>query len=409
MFRLSAFQDRLLQWLESNPDAVIPPSRHAEVTSFIRSGLKDLSVSRKTSAVAWGIHVPNDSSHMVYVWLDALTNYLTALGHPHSDVASPQSPWPAKFQVVGKDILRFHAVYWPAFLMALELPLPQHIVAHGWWTRGGRKMSKSIGNVVDPNTLLEHLSSDQFRFYLCREGGALGGDIDFDEERVAIRVTNELANELGNLVRRVLTPALYRDPGITPTPGELTSEDEAIRDVLNCLEGDMGQHMDRFLVHLSLESTWQVVRATNKYLAVAAPWALRKGEEPEQGRADTVMYVALEALRIVGIALQPFTPDASATLLSQLGVPEDRRAGRDMKFGVINAGHPLDLSPLILFPKIDANVLLGNDADDAMPVSERACIPYSHHNKEKKKEKEKSKKNMKGGGYIRSKGSELPA
>jgi len=171
MFRLSAFQQPLLAWLDAHSDAVMPPSRHAEVRSFVEGGLRDLSVSRARTAVSWGIPVPGDEEHVIYVWLDALTNYLTACGHPEAEEITYAAPgmWPAKFQVVGKDILRFHAVYWPAFLMALGLPLPQHIVAHGWWTREGKKMSKSIGNVVDPSVLVETYGSDQVRFYLCRE------------------------------------------------------------------------------------------------------------------------------------------------------------------------------------------------------------------------------------------------
>jgi len=349
MFRLSVFEAPLLSWLRSNPEAIWPASRHEEVLRFVERGLRDLSVSRRADVVKWGIEVPGDSSHVVYVWLDALTNYITAAGYPDHGMNS--RGWPPKYQVVGKDILRFHAVYWPAFLMALGLPLPQHIVAHGWWTRGGKKMSKSIGNVVDPVHLIAETGCDQLRFFLCREGGNLGGDIDFDEDRLNIRVNSELANDLGNLVRRVLTPALYREPGVVPACGALSEEDQMLCDAISKLGGEMGPQIKRFQVQQALETLWQVVRATNRYLDHTAPWSLRKGSMEDAARAETVMYVALEALRVIGVALHPFTPQTSDVLLTTLGIPAERRSASNIKFGDLQAGHTVNLAPLILFPK----------------------------------------------------------
>ncbi len=270
-FRLSAWQDRLLDYYEANPDAVAPRGRRNEVISFVKSGLRDLSISR--TSFTWGIPVPGNPRHIVYVWLDALINYLTALGYPDTHSNEFSTYWPTVLHVVGKDILRFHAVYWPAFLMAAGLEPPRRVFAHGWWTVEGEKMSKSLGNFIPPRQLVDRYGLDPVRYFLLREL-PFGGDGDFSHHAVVTRLNGDLANDLGNLAQRVLV-MINRDCGArVPQPGALADADQALlaaaRGLLDTLRG----HLSEQAFHLALEAVWRVIADANRYVDEQAPWTL---------------------------------------------------------------------------------------------------------------------------------------
>ncbi|MCW5699323.1 MAG: methionine--tRNA ligase, partial [Rhodospirillales bacterium] len=272
-FRLSAFRDRLLQLYEEKPDFILPRSRYNEVVSFVKGGLQDLSVSRTT--FKWGIPVPGDPDHVMYVWLDALTNYITAVGYPNTDKGEFGTYWPADVHMVGKDILRFHAVYWPAFLMAAGVAPPKRVFAHGWWTVEGRKMSKSLGNAIDPIHLVDTYGLDQVRYVMLREV-PFGNDGDFSHDSVVRRINGELANDLGNLCQRVLSMVAKNCDAAVPTPGAFTADDEAMLTAAHGLLPAVRKSIDVQTFHEAIETLWTVVRAANGYVDRQAPWALRK-------------------------------------------------------------------------------------------------------------------------------------
>ncbi len=284
-FKLSAWGDKLLAYYDAHPDFILPESRRNEVTSFVKGGLNDLSISRTT--FKWGVPVPDDEAHIMYVWLDALTNYITATGFPDQDAADYKKFWPADLHMVGKDILRFHAVYWPAFLMAADLPLPKRVFAHGWWTNEGQKISKSLGNVIDPIELATTYGLDQIRYFMLREV-PFGNDGDFSHASMINRMNGELANDLGNLSQRVLSMIAKNCDGQVPTPGDFTDDDQALLSQASGLLEKVRQHMDRQEFHHALESIWIAVRAANAYVDHQAPWKLRK-EDPN--RMLTVLCV----------------------------------------------------------------------------------------------------------------------
>ena len=327
LFRLSAFQDRLLAHYEANPDFVGPASKRNEMLSFIRGGLTDLSVSR--SSFRWGIPVPGDESHVMYVWLDALTNYLSALGYP-DETAANWHVWPADLHLVGKDIQRFHAIYWPAFLMAAGLPVPRRIFAHGWWTVDGAKMSKSVGNVVDPLVLADRYGVDPLRYFLLREV-PFGGDGDFSERALISRMNNELANDLGNLAQRSLALIAKNLGGMLPAPGALTDDDKALLDSASALPATLRPLIDRQALHEALEDTWRVVRAANAYIDQQAPWSLRR---TDPARMADVLRVLADTIRCLATVLTPFMPSSMARMLDQLGVPETARDFASLGQGV---------------------------------------------------------------------------
>jgi len=317
-FRLSAWQDRLLALYEDQPDLVQPASRRSEVMSFVRGGLRDLSVSR--TSFTWGVPVPGDPSHVMYVWLDALTNYISALGYP--DTTNPRWPfWPADVHVVGKDIIRFHAVYWPAFLMAAGLPVPRCVFSTGWWTASGEKMSKSLGNAVDVVRLVETFGLDPVRYFLLREV-PFGNDGDYSDAALIRRLNVELANDLGNLAQRTLSQVAKNCGGRVPVRGAATVQDDALLRSAEALPGLVGDRLDRLAFHDALEEVWKVIRAANAYIDHQAPWALRK-TDPE--RMATVLGVLLEVIRGVATVLQPFMPASMAAMLDQVGVPAAAR------------------------------------------------------------------------------------
>ena len=318
-FRLAAWQDRLLAFYEANPGFVLPPTRFNEVKSFVRGGLQDLSVSR--TSFSWGIPVPGDPRHVMYVWLDALTNYLSALGYPDTEGDLYRTFWPARLHVVGKDILRFHAVYWPAFLMSAGLPVPSRVYAHGWWTVEGQKMSKSLGNVIVPAELVATYGLDSTRYFLLREI-PFGQDGDFSHGAMVRRINHDLANDFGNLAQRVLSMIARNCSAAVPAAGPLTGDDQALLGAAHRLVPDLRAQMEVQALHRALELVWEVVGAANRYIDAQAPWALRK---TDPARMATVLWVLAEVLRHLGVLIQPFMPAAAGRLLDQLAVDVDQR------------------------------------------------------------------------------------
>jgi methionyl-tRNA synthetase len=321
-FRLSAWGDRLLQFYDDHPDFIAPASRRNEVISFVKGGLQDLSISR--TSFRWGVAVPGDPAHIMYVWLDALTNYITALGFPDlgGDFARY---WPADLHMVGKDILRFHAVYWPAFLMAAGLAPPQRVFAHGWWTHDGQKISKSTGNVIDPVALIERYGLDPVRYFLLREV-PFGADGDFSHRAMVGRINSDLANDFGNLAQRSLSMINKNCAGLTPRPGPFTAEDQALLRPAAALLGQLRDAFDRQQFHEGLEQLWQLVRAANGYVDRQAPWALKK---TDPARMATVLFVLADVIRRLALLLQPVMPTSIGVLLDQLAVPVEHRSFSD--------------------------------------------------------------------------------
>jgi len=318
-FRLSAYQDRLLALYESQPDFIAPSSRRNEVVSFVKGGLTDLSLSRTT--FDWGIPVPDAPGHVMYVWIDALNNYVTATGFP--DASDPRAGlWPADVHIIGKDITRFHAVYWPAFLMSAGLPLPRQVFGHGFVLVKGEKMSKSVGNVLDPFDLVKAYGSDQLRYFFLREI-AFGQDGTFSHDAMVNRINADLANDLGNLAQRSLSMIAKGCDGKAPPRGEATEADQALLERVYALPDKLRGHMQEYALHEILNEIWAVTGEANRYFAAQEPWKLAKTDPV---RRDAVLAVTIELLRVVGIACQPFIPRAAAKLLDLLAVPSDQRS-----------------------------------------------------------------------------------
>jgi methionyl-tRNA synthetase len=321
-FRLSKWQEPLLELYEKNPDFIAPDSRRNEVISFVKSGLRDLSVSRTT--FKWGVPVPGDEAHIMYVWIDALTNYMTAVGYPDRKSELYRKFWPADLHMVGKDILRFHALYWPAFLMAADLELPKRIFAHGWWTNDGQKMSKSLGNALDPRDLVAKYGLDPVRYFLLREV-PFGNDGDFSHQAMVNRMNGDLANDLGNLAQRVLSMMQRYLDGVMPSlNGDGIREADAA-----LLEGSgaallstVREHLQVQAFHRALDVIWQVVADANRYVDEQAPWALKKTDEQ---RMAIVLGVLVNVIRHLALIVQPFMPQAATKLLDQLCVEPDER------------------------------------------------------------------------------------
>ncbi|PCJ72131.1 MAG: methionine--tRNA ligase [Rhodobiaceae bacterium] len=336
-FRLSAYQDRLLE-LFNKPGFILPESRRNEVASFVKGGLKDLSISRTT--FNWGVQVPDDPDHVVYVWLDALTNYIAATGYPDTQNELFAKFWPADLHVIGKDILRFHTVYWPAFLMSADIELPKRVFAHGWWTNEGQKISKSLGNVIDPFELVDTYGLDPVRYFMLREV-PFGNDGDFSKTALVNRTNADLANDLGNLAQRSLSMLNKNLGGIVPEPVDLRPQDQAILDQADAMLEAVRRHMDANAIHKALGAIWDVVSETNRYFAGEEPWALTKTDPTRMG---TVLYVTAEIVRNVALLAQPIVPAGAAKLLDVLGVPEDERS-----FEFCGASHRL--KPGVELPK----------------------------------------------------------
>jgi methionyl-tRNA synthetase len=317
-FRLSAYQDKLLKLYE-RPNYVLPKERLNEVASFVKGGLKDLSLSRTT--FDWGIPVPGNPKHIMYVWVDALTNYITGVGFPDDQSEKFKRYWPAALHVIGKDIVRFHAVYWPAFLMSAGVEVPQRIFSHGFLFNRGEKMSKSVGNVVDPFTMADAYGVDPLRFFFLREI-PFGQDGNYSHEAIVNRINADLANDLGNLAQRSLSMVAKAFGGVLPEPGAFSATDKTILAAADAMIGTAREHMKTQQLHQVLNTVWAVVADANRYFASEAPWALAKTDPKRQG---TVLYVTAEVLRCVAIMAQPFVPSSAAKLLELLAVrPEER-------------------------------------------------------------------------------------
>jgi methionyl-tRNA synthetase len=349
-FRLSVWQEPLLKLNRDNPDCIAPQSRRNEVMRFVEGGLKDLSVSR--TSFRWGVPVPGDDRHIMYVWLDALANYLTAVGYPDTQGADYQAFWPASLHMVGKDILRFHAVYWPAFLMAANLPVPKRVFAHGWWTNEGQKISKSLGNVIDPLELMTTYGLDQVRYFLLREV-PFGQDGDFSRAAMIRRTNQDLANDIGNLAQRVLSQIQKNCGAVVPTPGVFTANDQALLTRGAALLPTLHATLNEQAFHRALEAITELASEANRYIDTEAPWALKKTDPARMG---TVLYVLAEAVRRIALALLPFVPDAAAKMLDQLGIADGDRQYSAWDRALV-AGTPLP-APQGVFPRFVEETLL---------------------------------------------------
>ena len=339
-FRLSAWQDRLLELYDANPDFILPKTRRNEVVSFVSGGLKDLSVSRTT--FKWGVPVPGDEDHIMYVWLDALTNYITGVGFPETDSGEYAAFWPADLHMVGKDILRFHAVYWPAFLMAAGLEPPKRVFAHGWWTNEGEKISKSLGNVIEPADIVARYGLAQVRYFLLREV-PFGNEGDFSHRAMIGRINSELANDFGNLLSRVSTLMKKNYDGKIPEPGELNAAENEIKNAGQALISNLDNKIKEMKINEALEDIMQFIRGVNKYMEEQAPWKLVKEDKESAGR---VLYTAGEALRIGAVLLSPVIPNRSAILIEALNATDAA-----LEWGGLTPGNQLrDHQPL--FPRI---------------------------------------------------------
>ncbi len=338
-FRLSKWQNKLLEFYKSNASFVMPKSRYNEVIKFVERGLSDLSISR--NSFNWGIKVPDDNQHIIYVWLDALFNYISVFKKEND----ANNFWPANFHIVGKDILRFHAVYWPAFLMSAQLDLPKTVYAHGWWTIEGKKMSKSIGNVIDPNQIIEKYGSDQIRYFLLKEI-PFGEDGNYSEKLLINRINSELANDLGNLFQRVLSMLNKYFEGVLPDKNELNSQDSKLLNLPYSTLETVDKHMNKLQFNLAIDAIWKIVKSANVYVDTSEPWKLFK-EDKE--RLKTVMYTLIITIYKISILVQPFLPNAAKNMLSQLKQKE--YLNFDNIDNGLNSGLKLN-KPIILFPKI---------------------------------------------------------
>jgi methionyl-tRNA synthetase len=312
------------------------------VISFVRGGLRDLSISR--TSFTWGIPVPDAPGHVMYVWVDALNNYVTACGFPDGD-AERWAFWPADAHFVGKDIIRFHAVYWPALLMAAGLPIPKRVTSNGWWTVDGEKMSKSLGNVIEPRQLVAAFGLDQVRYFLLREK-PFGGDGTLSHQALISRMNVELANDLGNLAQRSLSLIARNCEGQLPGRALATDDDRELLAMAEALPGLVRERLERQVFHDALEDVWKVVRAANGYIDRQAPWALRR---TDPARMAAVLRVLVDTLRVIATVLQPFMPGSMARMLDQLGVPEGSRMLADLSVPLVD-GVELP-SPQGVFPR----------------------------------------------------------
>ncbi len=344
-FRLSKYAEPLLKLYAEVPDFVLPKERMNEVASFVRGGLQDLSLSRTT--FDWGIKVPDNAKHIMYVWVDALTNYITAVGFPDTESEKFKKYWPADLHVIGKDIVRFHAVYWPAFLMSAGIAVPRRIFSHGFLFNRGEKMSKSVGNVIDPFALADAYGVDPLRYFLLREV-PFGQDGNYSHEAIVNRINADLANDLGNLAQRSLSMVARGLGGVLPKPAVFSTSDQAMLGAADALIGKARDAMATQQLHQVLNAAWAVVAEANRYFAGEAPWALAKTDPPRQG---TVLYVTAEVLRQVAILAQPFMPGSAAKLLDLLAVPHEERSFASLGGGYrIAAGVKLP-APAPVFPR----------------------------------------------------------
>jgi methionyl-tRNA synthetase len=349
-FRLSKYEQPLLEYYAANPDFIRPDSRKNETVKFVEGGLKDLSVSR--TSFDWGVKVPGSENHVMYVWLDALTTYISAIGFPN-ETEEWRKFWPASVHIIGKDIVRFHTVYWPAFLMSAGLPLPKMVFGHGFLLSRGEKMSKSLGNVVDPMELAQLFGVDALRYFLLREV-SFGQDGSYNPEAIVTRVNADLANSFGNLAQRTLSLIFKNCAGSLPAIHGHHPDDEALLELVgNAVSTEIPNHFEDLAMSQALESWMQAVFACNAYVDVQAPWALKK-TDPE--RMETVLATLFICIAQLAIAVQPFIPGSVTKLLDQMGVPDDvrnyARAGSHWYSALAEGGFQI-AQPVGLFPRLE--------------------------------------------------------
>ena len=348
-FRLSAYADKLLELYAARPDFIEPESRRNEITAFVKSGLQDISISRTN--FKWGVPVPGDDDHVMYVWLDALTNYITGVGYPDTDSESYKKYWPADFHVIGKDIIRFHCIYWPAFLMAANLEMPKKVFAHGFINVNGVKMSKSVGNVIAPQDLINLYGLDQTRYLLMREVPH-GQDGNFSHDYAIQRINSDLANGLGNLAQRTLSMIYKNCDGKIPPCGELTDADKKLLNHAHVrLILSLREEGDKMKFNRALEAIFKLVIEANGYVDSQAPWNLKK-EDP--ARMNTVLYILAEIVRVLGLSMLAFTPESAHKILDQLKIDQD---ARDYSFmtddNMLESGVEID-KPTGIFPRLES-------------------------------------------------------
>jgi len=349
-FRLSRYEQPLLEFYRANPDFIQPKTRFNEVVSFVESGLKDLSISR--TSIKWGIPFPGDPGHVIYVWLDALTNYISALGFGAEDHSRFDRYWPASIHLIGKDIIRFHAVYWPAFLMSAGIELPKSVVGHGWWLRDNQKISKSTGNVVRPNDILEKFGPDPFRYFMLRDM-VFGQDANYSDEAFLQRYNSDLANDLGNTFSRALKMAHTYFDGKTP-PSPCASSD--VRNAADQIVPEYLKAMDQLAFQKALDAVWKFLNVVNGYIVSREPWKRFK----ETGADDSlarILWTILEANRIIWVMMSPFMPRLSRSTLDRLGYKEQQLTKASLEWGLLGTNVPIELGENI-FPRIDSQEYL---------------------------------------------------
>ena len=340
-FKLSAYAGKLLELYEKRPDFIVPEHYRNEIVAFVKRGLNDLSISRTT--FDWGVQVPDDPKHVMYVWVDALTNYLSATGFP--DTHAPRAHfWPASAHVIGKDITRFHAIYWPAFLLSAGLPVPDQVVVHGFLFSRGEKMSKSVGNVVSPSDLVKAYGVDQTRYFFLREV-PFGQDGNYSHEAIVNRINADLANDLGNLAQRSLSMIAKNCGGVVPKHGAFTEADREILAAADGIHAEARAAHETHSINKALDAIWRVVADANRYFAGQEPWALKK---TDPARMETVLYVTADVLRIIGIMVQPYMPASAASLLQLLSV-DTNASFADLGKRLVS-GTPLP-APAPIFPR----------------------------------------------------------
>jgi len=354
-FKLSEFQDKLLNFYAENPNFIIPKSRMNEIVSFVKGGLRDLSISR--TSFRWGISVPNDSKHIFYVWFDALTGYFSGIDFGQNAKNFEQC-WPADVQLIGKDILRFHAVYWPAFLMAANLEPPRHLLVHGWWTVDGEKMSKSRGNTVTVDELLDLAQPDYIKYFLLREI-SIGADGNFSYELLMTRVNSDLANDLGNLCNRILKMIDSYFEGQIPEVLETKSRDEELKQFTVETIDLYRTNFDNLAINKAIDNVWELISTVNKYLVVNEPWKLAE-EVSQKDRLSTVLYYSAECLRVIAVMLAPVIPDGCSSILKQLGVEKslDDLRTKDLVWGGTKSTSKLGKIEAV-YPRLDPKEFFG--------------------------------------------------